>query len=127
MLPLLLTVKQAADLMGVGRTTLYELMDGGEVYSVHRGASRRVPLWAVYDYVDRLCEGQFHNVPLPAVVDLLVRLADEPNSGGEIASRRHRSLLESNHDDRVDGGAVVAMNEQHNTGRPVEQPARPVA
>jgi excisionase family DNA binding protein len=68
MLPLLLTVKQAADLMGVGRTTLYELMDAGEVYSVHRGASRRVPLWAVYDYVDRLCDGQFRRVPLPAVV-----------------------------------------------------------
>ena len=30
MLPLLLTVNQAAELLGVNRTTVYELMDGGE-------------------------------------------------------------------------------------------------
>ena len=129
MLPLLLTVKQAAELMGVGRTTLYELMDTGEVYSVHRGASRRLPLWAVYDYVDRLCDGQFRRVPLPAVVDLLVRLSDERDGGDEIGSRRHRALLESEHDDRVDGGAVAAINAQRNAsnGRQIEPPARPVA
>ena len=37
MLPLLLTVNQAANLIGVGRTTIYELMDSGEPFSVHRG------------------------------------------------------------------------------------------
>ena len=53
-LPLLLTVNQAAELLGIGRSTLYELMDAGELKSVKRGASRRVPLQAVHDYVDRL-------------------------------------------------------------------------
>ena len=106
-----------------------ELMDAGEVYSVHRGASRRVPLWAVYDYVDRLCDGQFRRVPLPAVVDLLVRLADERDGGDEIGSGRHRAPLESESHDRVDGGAVVAINAQRNTskGRQAMPPARPVA
>ena len=76
MLPLLLTVNQAAELLGVGRTTVYELMDSGELFSVHRGASRRIPLWAAYDYVDRLCGGTFRQIPLPAVVDYLARLGD---------------------------------------------------
>jgi excisionase family DNA binding protein len=53
-LPLLLTVKQAAELLGIGRSTLYELIDSGELKSVKRGASRRVPLKAVHDYIDRL-------------------------------------------------------------------------
>ena len=64
MLPLLLTVNQAANLLGVGRTTIYELMDSGELFSVHRGASRRIPLWAAYDYVDRLCGGSFRQIPV---------------------------------------------------------------
>ena len=78
MLPLLLTVNQAANLLGVGRTTIYELMDSGELFSVHRGASRRIPLWAAYDYVDRLCGGSFRQIPVRAVVDYLARLASEP-------------------------------------------------
>jgi excisionase family DNA binding protein len=73
MLPLLLTVRQAAELLGVGRTTLYELMDAGELHSVHRGASRRIPLWAAYEYVDRLCDHRYQQVPLPAVIDYLAR------------------------------------------------------
>lgn len=80
MLPLLLTVRQAAELLGVGRTTLYELMDSGELHSVHRGASRRVPLWAAYDYVDRLCGHRYEQVPLPAVVDYLTRGTDRTGS-----------------------------------------------
>ena len=80
MLPLLLTVNQAAKLLGVGRTTIYELMDSGELFSVHRGASRRIPLWAAYDYVDRLCGGSFRQIPVPAVVDYLARLAGNPTT-----------------------------------------------
>jgi excisionase family DNA binding protein len=52
--PLLLTVKEAAALIGIGRTTLYCLMDVGEIDSVHIGTSRRIPLASVYQYVDRL-------------------------------------------------------------------------
>ena len=52
--PLLLTVNQAAQLLGIGRSTLYELIETGDVRSVKVGASRRIPLKAVHDYVDRL-------------------------------------------------------------------------
>jgi len=53
--PLLLTVMQAAKLLGIGRTTLYKLMDLGEIGSVHVGSSRRIPLQCAHDYVERLC------------------------------------------------------------------------
>ena len=52
--PLLLTVNQAAELLGMGRSTIYELIDSGELKSVKRGASRRVPLKAVHDYIEEL-------------------------------------------------------------------------
>ncbi len=59
-MPLLLTVNQAADLLGMGRSTLYELLDAGELRSVKRGASRRIPLKEVHRYIDRLLDRQNH-------------------------------------------------------------------
>ena len=87
MLPLLLTVKQASDLLGLGRTTIYELMDTGELFSVHRGASRRIPLWAAYDYVDRLCGDSYRQMPVAAMVDYLERITD--NSDDRDAGKRN--------------------------------------
>jgi excisionase family DNA binding protein len=55
-MPLLLTVNQAAELLGIGRSTVYELIDAGELISVKRGASRRIPLKAIYGYIDLLLE-----------------------------------------------------------------------
>ena len=55
-MPLLVTVNQAAELLGIGRSTVYELIEAGELKSVKRGASRRIPLKAIYDYVDRLID-----------------------------------------------------------------------
>lgn len=52
--PLLLTVKEAATLIGIGRTTLYQLMDSGEIASVHVGSSRRIPLLSAHEFVERL-------------------------------------------------------------------------
>ena len=135
MLPLLMTVKEAADLLGVGRTTMYDLMDTGEVFSLHRGASRRVPLWAGYDYLDRLCDGRFHRVPLQAVVDHLVRLTGGQDGTDldvgldfETDGSRHRSLLQSAGDDRPVGGAVVESSPQQHAGdgsrHPVVAPVR---
>ena len=40
--------------MGVGRTTLYKLMDSGELGSVWVRSCRRIPLSSVYDFVDQL-------------------------------------------------------------------------
>jgi excisionase family DNA binding protein len=48
---LLLTPKEAARVLGVGRTTLYELLRTGAVTSVRIGGSRRVPTSAVEDFV----------------------------------------------------------------------------
>ena len=59
--PLLLTVNQAAELLGMGRSTIYELIDSGELKSVKRGASRRVPLKEVHDYIDRLLDRQIRD------------------------------------------------------------------
>jgi excisionase family DNA binding protein len=55
-MPMLLTVKQAADLLGMGRSTIYELIDAGELGSVKRGASRRIPLKAIHEYIDSLLD-----------------------------------------------------------------------
>ncbi len=51
---LLLTVVEAARLLGVGRSTAYELLASGELESVHIGRSRRVPVVAVENYVESL-------------------------------------------------------------------------
>ncbi len=51
---LLLTVVEAAAMLGVGRTTAYELIAAGELQVVHIGRSARVPLVAVHRYVDAL-------------------------------------------------------------------------
>jgi excisionase family DNA binding protein len=52
--PLLLTVKEAAALIGIGRTTLYRLVEAGEIDSVHIGSSRRIPLLSAYAFVERI-------------------------------------------------------------------------
>jgi excisionase family DNA binding protein len=52
--PLLLTVKEAAAMIGVGRTTLYRLMDSGEIASVHVRSSRRIPLLSAHEFVEQL-------------------------------------------------------------------------
>lgn len=53
--PLLLTVTEAAELIGLGRTTIYKLMDNGDLASVRVGKSRRIPLDEAHDFVDRVC------------------------------------------------------------------------
>jgi len=52
LMPLLLTVAQAAELLSVSRTTLYELLAGGSIESIHIGRSRRVPIDALRDFVE---------------------------------------------------------------------------
>jgi excisionase family DNA binding protein len=54
LMPLLLTVKQAAELLGIGRSTVYELLDAGDLKSVKLGFSRRIPLKVVEEYIEHL-------------------------------------------------------------------------
>ena len=53
-LPRLLTIATAARLLGIGRSTAYELIAAGELEVVHIGRSARVPLVAIDAYVERL-------------------------------------------------------------------------
>jgi excisionase family DNA binding protein len=51
--PLLLDVREAASVLGIGRSTLYELIADGEIEVVHIGRAARVPVAALHEIVDR--------------------------------------------------------------------------
>lgn len=48
---LLLTVEEAADRLGIGRSLMYELISSGQVASIRVGRLRRVPQESLTDYV----------------------------------------------------------------------------
>ena len=52
--PLLLTVEQAAERLGIGRTLAYALVSAGEIESVQIGRLRRIPADALPAFLDRL-------------------------------------------------------------------------
>jgi len=56
-LPLVLTVEEAADRLGVGRTVMYALVSSGAVESVRIGRLRRVPADALVTFLDELRRG----------------------------------------------------------------------
>ena len=51
---LLLTPVEAAKVLGIGRTKVYELMAGGVLRSVKIGTARRIPAVALAEFVARL-------------------------------------------------------------------------
>lgn len=51
---LLLTIEEAADRLGIGRTLMYALVKDGDVESVRIGRLRRIPADALPAYLDRL-------------------------------------------------------------------------
>ena len=52
--PLLLTVEQAAERLGIGRTLAYALVSAGEIESVQIGRLRRIPADALPAFLDKL-------------------------------------------------------------------------
>lgn len=52
--PRLVKVTVAAGMLGVGRSTVYELIRRGELETVHIGRACRVPTAAIQRFVDRL-------------------------------------------------------------------------
>ena len=50
---LLLTVSEAAGMLGIGRSLLYDLLTAGQVESIHVGRLRRIPTEALAAYIDR--------------------------------------------------------------------------
>jgi excisionase family DNA binding protein len=51
---LLLTITEAAEAIGLGRSKVYELVAAGVIESVQIGRSRRIPVQAIHRYVDQL-------------------------------------------------------------------------
>ena len=55
---LVYTIREAAAALRISRTKLYELLDSGEIESVHIGRSRKIPADALRTYLDHLREEQ---------------------------------------------------------------------
>lgn len=53
---LLVKPEEAATILSVGRSTVYDLMASGELESVRIKSSRRVPIAAIERYVERLLD-----------------------------------------------------------------------
>jgi excisionase family DNA binding protein len=51
---IVLTVEQAAERLGIGRTLMYSLVSSGEVESVTIGRLRRIPSDALVQYINKL-------------------------------------------------------------------------
>ncbi len=49
----MLSVEQAAKCLSVGRSTMYELINSGEIESVHIGRLHRVPADCLREFVER--------------------------------------------------------------------------
>ena len=56
--PLVLTIEQAAERLGVGRTIMYALVSSGAVESVKIGRLRRVPSDALVTFLNELRAGR---------------------------------------------------------------------
>src|SRR5579871_1100229 len=72
----LLTIPEAARVLSIGRSTLYELIADGRVSVVHIGRSARVPLVALVEFV----RGLSSNVSAPAYAQS-ASLTALPSSG----------------------------------------------
>jgi excisionase family DNA binding protein len=57
--PLLVRVEEAARILSLSRSTIYQMLDRGELPSVRRGTARRIPLAALRAWVER------QTTPLP--------------------------------------------------------------
>lgn len=54
----LLTVEQAAECLGIGRTSVYALLKAGQLHSVRLGRLRRIPMESIDAYVAHLAQQQ---------------------------------------------------------------------
>jgi excisionase family DNA binding protein len=48
---MLLTITEAATVLAIGRTTVYELIGSGDLDVVHIGRSSRIPVDAIHEFV----------------------------------------------------------------------------
>jgi excisionase family DNA binding protein len=54
--PILVSVADAAQLLSIGRTAVWELVRKQKIKSVKIGRTRRVPIAAIQDYIQRLLD-----------------------------------------------------------------------
>jgi excisionase family DNA binding protein len=62
---LLMTIRDAALALGLGRSTVYELIGRGELEVVHVGRSARIPTTAVHSLIERLRTASFAGARQP--------------------------------------------------------------
>ena len=60
---LLLTPEEAAGVLSIGRTKLYELLSSDEIVSIRVGTARRIPVEALQHFVDQLLDEQHPDGP----------------------------------------------------------------
>ena len=56
-LPILYTAEEVADILNIGRSTVFKLMKQNRIESIRLGRTRRIPLDALQDFVDDLRQG----------------------------------------------------------------------
>jgi len=54
--PVLVTVDQVAKMLSIGRTAAWELVRQGKIKSIKIGRTRRVPIAAIQEYIERLMD-----------------------------------------------------------------------
>ena len=54
--PILVSVGDAAHMLSIGRTAAWELVRKQKIKSVKIGRTRRVPIVAIQDYIERLMD-----------------------------------------------------------------------
>ena len=53
-LPMLFSIEEVADILHIGRSTVFKLIKEGSIQSIKLGRSRRVPIDAMQNYVNDL-------------------------------------------------------------------------
>ena len=61
MVKLLLTPEETAHALGISRTNVYAMLKRHEIQSIVIGKSRRIPVAALNEYVDRARETELRN------------------------------------------------------------------
>jgi excisionase family DNA binding protein len=56
--PLLVRVEEAARMLSLSRSTVYEMLDSGELRSVRRGTARRIPVTALRTWIARQIQSE---------------------------------------------------------------------
>jgi excisionase family DNA binding protein len=78
--PLLVTVAEAARVLAVGRTTLYELIGSGQLATVHIGRAVRVPMDELRSFVSKRSEGAAPRTTRESRLEPVVVRGDAPHN-----------------------------------------------